>query len=94
MDAYNHTCIYICCLCRLLFCEPKTNNFVLKSILLGTSVFQITATDADDPTYGNSARIVYSILQGNPYFSVDPKTGKLSIDSSSFTGNVNITCKM
>uniref|UniRef100_A0AAY4ADG8 Cadherin domain-containing protein n=1 Tax=Denticeps clupeoides TaxID=299321 RepID=A0AAY4ADG8_9TELE len=42
---------------------------------IGTSVFQITATDADDPTYGNSARIVYSILQGQPYFSVDPKTG-------------------
>ncbi|XP_063076011.1 cadherin-18a [Engraulis encrasicolus] len=42
---------------------------------IGTSVFQITASDADDPTYGNSARIVYSILQGHPYFSVDPKTG-------------------
>ncbi|KAG7231289.1 hypothetical protein INR49_012120, partial [Caranx melampygus] len=40
-----------------------------------TSVLQVTATDADDPTYGNSARIVYSILQGQPYFSVDPKTG-------------------
>uniref|UniRef100_A0A3B1IGZ6 Cadherin domain-containing protein n=1 Tax=Astyanax mexicanus TaxID=7994 RepID=A0A3B1IGZ6_ASTMX len=43
---------------------------------IGTSVFQITATDADDPTYGNSARIVYSILQGQPYFTVDPKTGE------------------
>ncbi|KAF7692863.1 cadherin-18-like isoform X1 [Silurus meridionalis] len=42
---------------------------------IGTSVIQITATDADDPTYGNSARIVYSILQGQSYFSIDPKTG-------------------
>ncbi|XP_051984119.1 cadherin-18-like [Xyrauchen texanus] len=42
---------------------------------IGTSVFQITATDADDPTYGNSAKIVYSILQGQSYFTVDPKTG-------------------
>ncbi|XP_064189816.1 cadherin-18-like isoform X1 [Anguilla rostrata] len=42
---------------------------------VGTSVFQVTASDADDPTYGNSARVVYSILQGQPYFSVDPKTG-------------------
>ncbi|CAG03479.1 unnamed protein product [Tetraodon nigroviridis] len=41
---------------------------------VGTSVLQVTASDADDPTYGNSARIVYSILQGQPYFSVDPKT--------------------
>lgn len=43
----------------------------------GTSVVQVTATDADDPTYGNSARVVYSILQGQPYFSVEPKTGKI-----------------
>ncbi|XP_053268454.1 cadherin-18 isoform X1 [Pleuronectes platessa] len=42
---------------------------------VGTSVWQVVALDADDPTYGNSARIVYSILQGQPYFSVDPKTG-------------------
>ncbi|XP_076601029.1 cadherin-12-like [Chaetodon auriga] len=41
----------------------------------GTYVTQVTATDADDPTYGNSARIVYSILHGQPYFSVDTKTG-------------------
>lgn len=44
-------------------------------VCTGTSVLQVTATDADDPTYGNSARVVYSILQGQPYFSVDPKTG-------------------
>uniref|UniRef100_A0A8C7KSS8 Cadherin-10 n=1 Tax=Oncorhynchus kisutch TaxID=8019 RepID=A0A8C7KSS8_ONCKI len=42
---------------------------------LGTVVMQVTATDADDPTYGNSARVVYSILQGQPYFSVEPNTG-------------------
>ncbi|XP_053427419.1 cadherin-20 isoform X2 [Nycticebus coucang] len=41
---------------------------------VGTSVIQVTATDADDPTYGNSARVVYSILQGQPYFSVDSKS--------------------
>uniref|UniRef100_A0A4W3J772 Cadherin-20 n=1 Tax=Callorhinchus milii TaxID=7868 RepID=A0A4W3J772_CALMI len=42
---------------------------------MGTSVIQITASDADDPTYGNSARVVYSILKGQPYFSVEPRTG-------------------
>ncbi|XP_073691957.1 cadherin-11 [Garra rufa] len=42
---------------------------------VGTSVIKVTATDADDPTYGNSARLVYSILQGQPYFSVEPQTG-------------------
>lgn len=47
-------------------------------VSLGTYVTQVTATDADDPTYGNSARIVYSILHGQPYFSVDPKTGEMT----------------
>lgn len=46
---------------------------------------QVTATDADDPTYGNSARLVYSILQGQPYFSVEPQTGEAeSADINSF----------
>lgn len=44
-------------------------------ILVGTSVIQVTATDADDANYGNSAKVVYSILQGQPYFSVDPESG-------------------
>ncbi|KAM9333227.1 cadherin-10-like [Pholidichthys leucotaenia] len=42
---------------------------------IGTSVIQVTATDADDDAYGNSAKVVYSILEGQPYFSVDPETG-------------------
>ncbi|GLD48982.1 cadherin-7-like isoform X1 [Lates japonicus] len=46
---------------------------------VGTSVVTVVATDADDPTYGNSARLVYSILQGQPYFSVEPTTGVVRI---------------
>ncbi|XP_062997463.1 cadherin-11 [Elgaria multicarinata webbii] len=42
---------------------------------VGTSVMQVTASDADDPTYGNSAKLVYSILEGQPYFSVEAQTG-------------------
>ncbi len=45
----------------------------------GTSVIQVTATDADDATYGNSAKVVYSILEGQPYFSVDPETGQCRV---------------
>lgn len=68
----------------VLFFFLTANIFTLVNLRLGlqcvfsagTSVFQVTATDADDPTYGNSARVVYSILQGQPYFSVDPQTGK------------------
>ncbi|XP_077591606.1 cadherin-6 [Stigmatopora nigra] len=44
---------------------------------IGTPVIQVTALDADDSTYGNSAKVVYSILEGQPYFSVDPETGMI-----------------
>lgn len=47
------------------------------SPFLGTSVIQVTASDADDPTYGNSAKLVYSILEGQPYFSVEAQTGTI-----------------
>lgn len=42
----------------------------------GTSVIQVTAHDADDPSYGNSAKLVYTVLDGLPFFSVDPQTGE------------------
>nr|XP_020819138.1 cadherin-24 isoform X2 [Phascolarctos cinereus] len=38
-------------------------------------VIQVTAQDADDPSYGNSAKLVYTVLDGLPFFSVDPQTG-------------------
>lgn len=39
-------------------------------------MIQVTAHDADDPSYGNSAKLVYTVLDGLPFFSVDPQTGK------------------
>ncbi|XP_044514023.1 cadherin-19 [Gracilinanus agilis] len=47
----------------------------------GTSVIQVTATDNDDPSHGKNARLIYSILRGRPYFSVEPTTGVLRISS-------------
>ncbi|TUD02856.1 Cadherin-6 [Bagarius yarrelli] len=60
--------------------EPKfTRDPYIASIQemadVGTFVVQVTATDADDAMYGNSAKVLYSILQGQPYFSIDPETG-------------------
>lgn len=37
---------------------------------------QVMASDADDPTYGSSARVVYSVLEGEQHFTVDSKTGQ------------------
>jgi hypothetical protein len=47
----------------------------LTPLYSGTSVIQVTASDADNPTYGKSAKLVYSILEGQPYFSVEAQTG-------------------
>uniref|UniRef100_A0A3P9J6D5 Cadherin domain-containing protein n=1 Tax=Oryzias latipes TaxID=8090 RepID=A0A3P9J6D5_ORYLA len=58
-----------------VFLDGPYSSQVDESSPVGTSVVTVVATDADDPTYGNSARVVYSILQGEPYFSVEPKTG-------------------
>ncbi|KAF5890566.1 cadherin-6-like, partial [Clarias magur] len=60
--------------------EPKfTQDPYIASVQemadVGTLVVQVTATDADDAMYGNSAKVVYSILQGQPYFSIEPETG-------------------
>ncbi|TRY99150.1 hypothetical protein DNTS_001844 [Danionella cerebrum] len=43
------------------------------------SVTRVTATDADDPVYGNSAKLVYSILEGQPYFSIDQTTAIIRV---------------
>ncbi|XP_075427903.1 cadherin-22 isoform X4 [Ascaphus truei] len=42
---------------------------------VGTSVMVVSAWDADDPAYGSSARVVYSVLEGEKHFTVDSKTG-------------------
>ncbi|XP_077480681.1 cadherin-10-like isoform X2 [Stigmatopora argus] len=62
--------------------EPKFERDVYFASVpemsdVGTSVVTVTATDADDQTYGNSAKLVYSILQGQPYFSVDSENGTI-----------------
>ncbi|XP_071381959.1 cadherin-7 [Centroberyx affinis] len=54
--------------------EPYVSS-IPEMCPIGTTVAQVTATDADDPMFGNSAKLIYSILQGEPYFSVEPKTG-------------------
>ena len=42
----------------------------------GTSIIQVTALDADDPSYGYSARLVYTVTHGQDAFSVDAQTGQ------------------
>ncbi|NXC47940.1 CAD22 protein, partial [Penelope pileata] len=57
------------------FLEGPYIGSVAELSPVGTSVMQVMASDADDPTYGSSARIVYSVLEGEQHFTVDSKTG-------------------
>uniref|UniRef100_A0A8C7HSF5 Cadherin 8 n=2 Tax=Oncorhynchus TaxID=8016 RepID=A0A8C7HSF5_ONCKI len=61
------------------FVEGPYRASVPETSQVGTSVTRVTATDADDPVYGNSAKLVYSILEGQPYFSIDPNTAIIKI---------------
>ncbi|XP_019907366.1 cadherin-8 isoform X1 [Esox lucius] len=61
------------------FVEGPYRASVPEMSQVGTSVTRVTATDADDPVYGNSAKLVYSILEGQPYFSIDPNTAIIKI---------------
>uniref|UniRef100_A0AAX7T9M3 Cadherin domain-containing protein n=1 Tax=Astatotilapia calliptera TaxID=8154 RepID=A0AAX7T9M3_ASTCA len=61
------------------FTEGPYHAAVEEMSAVGTSVITVTATDADDPVYGNSAKLVYSILEGQPYFSVDPNSATIRI---------------
>uniref|UniRef100_A0A8D1CTR9 Cadherin domain-containing protein n=1 Tax=Sus scrofa TaxID=9823 RepID=A0A8D1CTR9_PIG len=73
------SCMYLC-----MYTHAHTHKYIytqhIQSVYmhrhnrLCTSVTNVTATDADDPVYGNSAKLVYSILEGQPYFSIEPET--------------------
>ncbi|KFP31781.1 Cadherin-8, partial [Colius striatus] len=53
------------------FVDGPYHATVPEMSVVGTFVTKVTATDADDPVYGNSAKLVYSILEGQPYFSIE-----------------------
>ncbi|KAM8876082.1 cadherin-8 isoform 1-T1 [Synchiropus picturatus] len=61
------------------FIEGPYRASVPEMSAVGTPVTRVTATDADDPVYGNSAKLVYSILEGQPYFSVDPNSATIKV---------------
>ncbi|TSN21226.1 Cadherin-6 [Bagarius yarrelli] len=73
--------------------EPKFTQAIYSASVpemsdVGTFVIEVNATDADDASYGNSAKLVYSILQGQPYFSVEPETGIVRIALSNMDREV------
>ncbi|KPP57156.1 hypothetical protein Z043_125148, partial [Scleropages formosus] len=59
--------------------EPKFQGEPYQATIpemsaIGTSVIQLKATDADDPTYGGNAVVAYSLVQGQPQFSIEART--------------------
>ncbi|XP_056317949.1 cadherin-8 [Danio aesculapii] len=61
------------------FIEGPYKGSVPEMSQVGASVTRVTASDADDPVYGNSAKLVYSILEGQPYFSIDQTTAIIRV---------------
>ncbi|XP_055077915.1 cadherin-22 [Periophthalmus magnuspinnatus] len=57
------------------FLEGPYITSVAELSPIGTSIMKVTAIDADDPTYGSSARVVYSVLDGERFFTVEKHTG-------------------
>ncbi|CAB1340614.1 unnamed protein product [Coregonus sp. 'balchen'] len=52
--------------------EPYPACVILSSPT-GTTVAQVTAADADDPLFGNNAKLIYSILLGEPTSLWNPR---------------------
>uniref|UniRef100_A0A8C5I0Y2 Cadherin-22 n=1 Tax=Gouania willdenowi TaxID=441366 RepID=A0A8C5I0Y2_GOUWI len=57
------------------FLEGPYIGSVAELSPIGTSVMKVSASDADDPTYGSSARVIYGVLDGERFFTVDRHTG-------------------
>ncbi|KAJ4927562.1 hypothetical protein JOQ06_015287, partial [Pogonophryne albipinna] len=57
------------------FLEGPYIGSVAELSPIGTSVMKVTASDADDPTYGSSAKVVYSVMDGEKIFTVDRNEG-------------------
>ncbi|XP_078526520.1 cadherin-5 isoform X2 [Lissotriton helveticus] len=55
------------------FVQKVFNGSVPEMSAVGTSVTQVTAVDADDPTVRGNAQIEYHIIKGNEYFSINDK---------------------
>lgn len=53
-----------------VFTHPFYNASVAEMSAAGTSVFQLTAVDADDPTVAEHTTIMYHILKGDEYFGI------------------------
>lgn len=54
-----------------VFSSQIYNASVPEMSAVGTTVIHLTAVDADDPTVGDHASVLYQILSGEEHFSID-----------------------
>ncbi|XP_062967703.1 cadherin-5 [Cynocephalus volans] len=54
-----------------VFTHRLFNASVPEMSAVGTSVIRVTAVDADDPTVADHTSVVYQVLKGEKYFSID-----------------------
>uniref|UniRef100_A0A2R9B8C4 Cadherin-5 n=1 Tax=Pan paniscus TaxID=9597 RepID=A0A2R9B8C4_PANPA len=65
-----------------VFTHRLFNASVPESSAVGTSVISVTAVDADDPTVGDHASVMYQILKGKEYFAIDNSGRIITITKS------------
>ncbi|XP_064129558.1 cadherin-1-like [Loxodonta africana] len=76
------------------FTQEVFEGSVMEGVLAGTSVLQVTATDADDNLNTNNAAIVYSILSQKPSlpraktFTISRDTGVITVLASGLAREV------
>ncbi|KAM7146507.1 cadherin-5 isoform 1-T2 [Macrochelys suwanniensis] len=54
-----------------VFVQKAFNGSVPEMSPVGTSVTKVTAVDADDPTVAGHAVVIYQVIEGEHYFTVD-----------------------
>uniref|UniRef100_A0A2K6MF87 Cadherin-5 n=1 Tax=Rhinopithecus bieti TaxID=61621 RepID=A0A2K6MF87_RHIBE len=65
-----------------VFTHRLFNASVPESSAVGTSVISVTAVDADDPTVGDHASVMYQILKGKEHFAIDNSGRIITITKS------------
>ncbi|KAG8521781.1 Cadherin-1 [Galemys pyrenaicus] len=72
------------------FTQEVFEGFVAENAVPGTSVMQVTATDADDDVNTYNAAIAYSIISQEPQsmFTINRNTGEISVVTSGLNREV------
>ncbi|XP_006269884.2 cadherin-5 [Alligator mississippiensis] len=76
-----------------IFVQKVFNGSVPEMSSVGTSVTKVTAVDADDPTIADHAKVIYQVIEGENYFTVD-ESGVISTATANLDREAQPTYKI